>query len=198
MPEQESTMAENTDLYNIRRGRVELNDWQRFSVADEAVLPESGNWLVPLAYWLEHAGTLRTSGIGVGVLLTPDDEVERLQGMLEGVSLVAVDFPSFTDGRGFSLGYLTRTRLGWTGELRAIGDVLIDTVHYLARCGFDSFTLKPGHDPEHALRQFRAFSVHYQKQYADPAGDVSMPAGLSAAVTSAIGSPAGSSADVAA
>jgi hypothetical protein len=41
-------------------------------------------------------------------------------------------------------------------------------VHYLARCGFDSFTLKPGHDPEHALRQFRAFSVHYQKQYANP------------------------------
>jgi len=169
MSEPASTMAESTDLYNIRRGRVEIDDWQRFSAESEVVPSGSGNWLVPLAYWLENADTLRSRAVGAGVLLTPDDDVERLQGMLDGVSLVAVDFPSFTDGRGFSLGYLARTRLGWTGELRAVGDVLIDTVHYLARCGFDSFTLKPGHDPEHALRQFRAFSVHYQQQYANPA-----------------------------
>ena len=158
------------NLYNIRHGQVERSDWQRF--APDAKLPESGGWLVPLSYWLEHADALRGSGVRLGVLLTPDDELEQLRERFQGVSLIAVDFPSFTDGRGFSLGYLVRTRLGWAGELRAVGDVLIDTVHYLARCGFDSFTLKPGHDPEHALRQFHAFSVHYQQQYANPATGV--------------------------
>jgi uncharacterized protein (DUF934 family) len=187
MSEQASTMTGDTNLYNIRQGHVGLDDWQRFS-ADETGQPESGNWLIPLAYWLEHADALRARGIGLGLLVTPDDEAESLQGKLEGVSLVAVDFPSFTDGRGFSLGYLIRSRLKWTGELRAVGDVLIDTVHYLARCGFDSFTLKPGHDPEHALRQFRAFSVHYQKQYVNPAaGDPG--AGLPAAGDPATGAP---------
>lgn len=169
MSEQANTMADNTNLYNIRHGHVALDDWKRLSADGEAGQPESGNWLIPLSYWLEHADELRSRSLGLGLLLTPDDEVEGLRGALEGVAVVAVDFPSFTDGRGFSLGHLVRTRLGWTGELRAVGDVLIDTVHYLARCGFDSFTLKPGHDPEHALRQFHAFSVHYQKQYVDPA-----------------------------
>jgi uncharacterized protein (DUF934 family) len=84
------------------------------------------------------------------------------------ITLIAIEFPTYTDGRGFSLAQILRTQLGWLGELRAVGDVLIDTIHYLARCGFDSFLVKEGHDPELALKSFETFTVHYQKSYLKP------------------------------
>ncbi|MCV6906162.1 MAG: DUF934 domain-containing protein, partial [Achromobacter xylosoxidans] len=86
-----------------------------------------------------------------------------------GIAFIAVDFPVYTDGRGYSLAQLLRTRYQWTGELRAVGDVMIDTIHYQARVGFDSFLVKPGHDPRKALDAFKTFTVHYQKTYRAPA-----------------------------
>lgn len=172
MPDQPiATPADIQPLYNIRAGIVQEDDWQRFVPDGSGALPVSGRWLVTQTLWLEQADELRERHIELGVLIEPADDALLLQGRFDGLALVAVDFPVFTDGRGFSSGYLVRSRLGWTGELRAVGEVLIDTVHYLARCGFDSFTLKPGHDAAHALKQFKAFSVHYQRQYATPAGD---------------------------
>ncbi|GAA5235744.1 DUF934 domain-containing protein [Verticiella sediminum] len=148
----------------VRADGVSQDDWQRFEPADAAALPAAeGRWLVPLATWLAHEAALR--GREVGVLVAPGDDVRDLEGHLEGLALIAVDFPSFVDGRGFSSGRLLRTALGWEGEMRAVGDVLIDTVFYLSRCGFDSFTMKPGHDGEAARGQLHAFSVSYQPQY---------------------------------
>jgi len=86
----------------------------------------------------------------------------------EAIALIAIDFPIYTDGRGFSLAQIFRNQHGWKGELRAMGDVLIDTIHYLARCGFDSFLVKEGHDPQLALQAFETFTVHYQKSYPQP------------------------------
>ncbi len=155
----------------VRADGVSTDDWQRFVPAEGgATLPDAGaKWLVSVPVWREHADTLRARGEPVGVVVEPGDEVMDLEGRLDGVSLVAVDFPAFADGRGFSSGRLLRTRLGWTGEMRAVGDVLIDTVFYLSRCGFDSFEVKPGHDPEHARQQLHAFSVNYQPNYLQPA-----------------------------
>jgi uncharacterized protein (DUF934 family) len=108
----------------------------------------------------------------VGILFKPDDDPLALApaGKLDanGIALIAIDFPLYTDGRGYSIAQILRTRLGWTGELRAVGDVMIDTIHYQARCGFDSFLLKAGHDPQLALEAFNAFSFHYQKTYPKP------------------------------
>jgi len=160
--------AAEAPRYTITSQAIFTDDWQRFTPDAAPLPPEAGNWLVPLDVWLQHAETLRARPQPVGVLIAPGDDVTRLAGQLHGLALVAVDFPTFTDGRGFSSGRLLRTRLGWQGELRAVGDVLIDIVHYLARCGFDSFTLKPGHDPEHAQRQFGVFTVHYQNGYLKP------------------------------
>lgn len=157
----------------VRADAIVADDWQRFTPeADANALPPEGTkWLVPVATWLAHDATLRTRAEPVGVLVAPADDVMALEGRLDGLSVVAVDFPAFADGRGFSSGRLLRTRLGWTGELRAVGDVLIDTVFYLSRCGFDSFAVKPGHDPELARQQLRAFSVNYQPNYIQPAGE---------------------------
>ncbi|MFQ6685610.1 DUF934 domain-containing protein, partial [Bordetella pertussis] len=109
----------------------------------------------------------------VGVQLPPDarlDELTGPDGELDraALSFIAIEFPVYTDGRGYSLAQLLRRRYGWDGELRAVGDVMIDTIHYQARVGFDSFLVKPGHDPQRALAAFRTFSVHYQHTYPAP------------------------------
>nr|MBF0684750.1 hypothetical protein [Pseudomonas sp.] len=90
MSEHMDAQTDVVDLYNIRHGRVERNEWQRFTPDATQSLPQAGSWLVPLSYWLEHADSLRSPGVRIGLLLTPDDEVERLQGRFEGVSIIAV------------------------------------------------------------------------------------------------------------
>ncbi|GAA4340413.1 hypothetical protein GCM10023144_40070 [Pigmentiphaga soli] len=128
---------------------------------------------MPLSTWLEAKDTLRARRHPVGILFGPDDDPRELaedgKFDVDGVALIAVDFPVYTDGRGYSIAQVLRTRLGWRGELRAVGDVMIDTIHYQARCGFDSFLLKPGHDPQLGLQAFQLFTAHYQKTYPKPA-----------------------------
>ncbi|MCR9279124.1 MAG: DUF934 domain-containing protein [Pseudomonadaceae bacterium] len=81
---------------------------------------------------------------------------------------IAINFPAFNDGRGLSLAVLLRTRLGFTGELRAVGDVHQDILHYMRRCGFDSYELPDGRDPEQALKLLSPYSVQYQASVEDP------------------------------
>ncbi|PYE37191.1 uncharacterized protein (DUF934 family) [Rhizobium sp. PP-F2F-G38] len=78
---------------------------------------------------------------GLGVLVNPADDVSRLQPYLDHIALVAVAFPAFNDGRAFSHASLLRVRLKFDGEIRAIGDVLIDQVPLMLRCGIDSFAV---------------------------------------------------------
>lgn len=80
---------------------------------------------------------------------------------------VAIDFPAFTDGRGYTSARLLRTRLGYRGELRAVGEVLRDQHFFMKRCGIDSYLLKPGKDIESALAAFNDFSVTYQAAAGD-------------------------------
>lgn len=84
---------------------------------------------------------LESGESGLGVLVNPADDVTKLQPYLDQLSLVAVAFPAFNDGRAFSHASLLRSRLHYTGELRAIGDVLIDQVPLMLRCGIDSFSV---------------------------------------------------------
>ncbi|MFB2551660.1 DUF934 domain-containing protein [Ensifer soli] len=79
--------------------------------------------------------------VGLGVLIRPADDVTRLEPYLYRLEVVAVAFPAFNDGRGFSHASLLRTRLGYANELRAVGDVLIDQIPLMLRCGFDSFAV---------------------------------------------------------
>jgi len=77
----------------------------------------------------------------LGVLINPADDVRKLEGHLDRLALVAVAFPAFNDGRAFSHASLLRTRLGFAREVRAVGDVLIDQIPLMLRCGIDSFAV---------------------------------------------------------
>ncbi|MGE6918764.1 DUF934 domain-containing protein [Achromobacter kerstersii] len=143
-------------------------------VAAEGQVPtDEPGWVVPLSIWKTSRATLRRHQHPVAVLLGADADLRDLaepDGTLNpaGIAFIAVDFPVYTDGRGYSLAQLLRTQYQWTGELRAVGDVMIDTIHYQARVGFNSFLVKPGHDPKKALAAFQTFTVHYQKTYRAP------------------------------
>ncbi len=95
--------------------------------------------LLPLDAFLEAVG--ETNDVGLGVLIAPADDVKKLEPYLDRIALIAVAFPAFNDGRGFSHASLLRERLGYAGELRAVGDVLIDQVPLMLRTGFDSFAV---------------------------------------------------------
>lgn len=95
--------------------------------------------VVGMAAFLESAAADGTRD--VGVLVNPADDVRRLEPYLERIALIAVAFPAFNDGRAFSHASLLRSRLGFKGEIRAVGDVLIDQVPLMIRCGIDSFAV---------------------------------------------------------
>ena len=120
-----------------------------------AVLVPAHTWVAQRAHWQRHDGPL-------GVLLAPHDDPAAIAADLPRLALVAVAFPSFTDGRGYSIARLLRQRHGWRGPLRAVGDIQRDQLFLLARCGFDSFALRDDQDADEALAAFDDFTEVYQ------------------------------------
>jgi uncharacterized protein (DUF934 family) len=140
-------------------------------LAPDAPIPPSGDVIVSVAQWTAYnaavdAAAPERSG-RLGVVLHSDELPEQIQ-HLDRLPLIAIDFPKFGDGRGYTSARLLRERFGYKGELRAVGDVLRDQLFYMARCGIDSFALKAGKDIEGALAAFDDFSVAYQAAADDP------------------------------
>lgn len=108
------------------------------------------------------------AGAGDVLRLEPADDPSALAHRLASVARVEVNFPSFTDGRGYSIARLLRERHGYRGELRAVGDVQRDQLFNLARCGFDAFQLREGEDAGAALAAFGDFSEAYQASIERP------------------------------
>jgi uncharacterized protein (DUF934 family) len=102
------------------------------------------------------------------VVLEPTDDPRAIADKLPGLKLVAVNFPKYADGRGYSIGRLLRERYGYKGELRAIGVVARDHLRLLAQCGFDSFQLREGEDAAEALAGLADFTESYQATAAQP------------------------------
>ena len=162
-----------------KTGQAELiaNDWQVFRATEgeeSAALPQ-GKVIVPFSWWLTR-GTkeqhqARSLKGEIGVWFSPEDDVlAHADAISEGLKvwpILAVDFPIFRDGRGYSTAALLRERFSWGGELRAIGDVLIDQLILGARSGFDSFALRADQNTDVALKQFDLFTVTTQNSWRD-------------------------------
>lgn len=117
-----------------------------------------GRLIAPLEQWQASA-----KGANIAPWLASDIELtDELAAELASAPLIAIDFPVFTDGRGYSTARLLRERYGYQGEVRAVGDVLIDQLFYLSRCGFDAFSLREDQIIEDALRALKTFSRSYQ------------------------------------
>jgi uncharacterized protein (DUF934 family) len=112
-------------------------------VADDAALPD-GAVLVSLARFQKERDTLLARNTPIGVRLQASENPEALGADVNHFSLIALEFPKFRDGRAFSWARMLRTRLGFTGEIRAVGDFLYDQVNYQHRVGFDAWEV-PDH-----------------------------------------------------
>ncbi|NVK40017.1 MAG: DUF934 domain-containing protein [Oceanospirillaceae bacterium] len=146
----------------INREVVNQDTWQ-FLDAEATIeqLPADGDVVVPLALYLEHRDALLARNGALGVQFNGDDEIEPLLADLDKLALVAVEFPVFRDGRGFSQARVVR-RAGFSGQLRAVGDVTRDRFEYLYRCGFDALQVPEERFNPEALNAFGEIGVYYQ------------------------------------
>lgn len=145
----------------IEHGKVVSNDaWTH--LADDEALPGQGDVTVTLARFEKERAILEPQLGRLGVRLGPEDEPAALGDAVKSLRLIAIAFPKFTDGRGYSIARLLRDRYGFGGQLRAVGNVLPDQMFYMRRCGFDAFELTEGKPVEDALKALEGFSVTYQ------------------------------------
>ena len=123
-------------------------------------LPREGQ-LLTLEQWHAVRDTWPT-GLRTGVTLANTVDVQDLQADLPRLALVVLQFPKWTDGRAYTQARLLRQRLRYTGEVRATGDVVVDMLPLLHRCGFDAVVLRQGQSLDDAQQALRFFDSHYQ------------------------------------
>lgn len=143
----------------IKDKQIIEDNWSH--IADNDSLTEE-NITVSLARWKEEKKNLCRDKKGIGIRLLPSDNVEDIAEDLDKISLVALEFPAFTDGRSFSHASILRNRYGFDGEIRAIGNYMPDQVFYLSRVGVNSFQLKTQGELDTALSTMNDFTVKYQ------------------------------------
>ena len=150
---------------DIIKGRtIVADDWKVIRLGEgqtvDLALPE-GKLIVPLSIWQKRREELLQRN-ALGIWLSDTDEPSLVADDLKHFQVVAIDFPKFANGRGYSSAALLRTRYGYLGELRAIGDVLRDQMFYLARVGFDAFAVREDRPIEEALQALNDYSITYQ------------------------------------
>ena len=179
-------MSQNKSVLLYPKGgkpSIIANEWLVWNTDESelSTLDQKQKVLVPFSWWLAHGQAdaknpdselaKRIAAKSIGVWFAADDDILKHAAVIEAGksawSLVAADFPIFRDGRSFSTAALLRERFAWTGEIRAIGDVLIDQLILGARSGFDSFALRADQNNDVALKQFEFFTVTTQNSWRD-------------------------------
>jgi uncharacterized protein (DUF934 family) len=151
----------------IKDKKVVQDDWTvlRLSETDtpDSVSVPAGKVIIPLQVWKLQKSVLSQRS-DIGVWFASDEQAKELTEDIQHFtsSLIAIDFPKFADGRGYSIAYNLRTRFHYIGELRAIGDVLRDQLFYMQRVGFNAFATREDKNIHDALKGLTDFSEAYQ------------------------------------
>ena len=149
-------------LIRWRDDRARWSD-DRFTVlADDEPAP-AGDVIVSLARFHAEGERLIGEGRAVGVRVAADEPVESLAYDLPAITVVALEFPKFKDGRAYSAARILRERCGYAGEVRAVGDVLLEQARFMVRCGFDAFEPADGTGPEQWTTAASMFRHVYQR-----------------------------------
>jgi len=133
------------------------------SPADQLLLTLE-QWHAVRSHWSEQV----TAGKRLGLQLSNDADVEALKPDLARLALIALSFPKWTDGRAYTQARLLRARLGFQGEIRATGEVLVDMLPLLQRTGFDAVQLRADQRVDAAQRALGFFAAHYQGDVREP------------------------------
>jgi uncharacterized protein (DUF934 family) len=145
----------------ISNGELVQDNWTIVS-KDAATLPAGSNLILPINLWLNEKTNL-ASREDIAVWLDSDEiPSSEFCEDLNRLPMVAINFPVFTDGRGFSIARILRDRFQFRGELRAIGYILRDQLCFMKRCGFNSFVLPDSTNVEEAIESLNDFTEFYQ------------------------------------
>ncbi|WP_246624795.1 DUF934 domain-containing protein [Oceanobacter mangrovi] len=138
------------------------NDDPWVVVADDEMVQEYN--LISLDRWIHQQAELQplASRGKLGLYLNSDQTADLVAEQCRNFAVISVDFPKFTDGRGYSAARLLREQYHYAGDLRAVGDVLIDQLFFMKRCGFSSYALREDQNEANALAAFSSFSQPYQ------------------------------------
>ena len=149
----------------IKDGAIVENSWALMAKPEtDATNAEvaSGKVIVPLSVWLAQKNQLQMRN-DIGVWLDSDETADQIGNDAKSLPLIAINFPLFMDGRAFSTAKLLRERFGFTGELRAIGNLIRDQLCYLRRCGVNAFAFSnPDIKLEEAVKSLNDFTEYYQ------------------------------------
>lgn len=144
---------------------------KRETLKETELEKDKGKYILPFGLWK----TLQSEAVingeqqsQQGFWLGPDDEEESVKPWLAVVPIIALQFPSFRDGRAYTQAYVLRIRLGWLGELRAVGDVLRDQLSHMRQCGFNSFAIRADKSATDALKGLAGISVLYGRSVIQP------------------------------
>jgi uncharacterized protein (DUF934 family) len=149
-------------LIRFEGGQMVAADDPFTSVADDEGLVQ-GDVIVSLTRFQAEGERLLSEGRSVGVRLEADEDVEALAYDLPRISLVALAFPKFRDGRAYTSARLLRERYAYKGEVRAVGEVLREQAQFMVRCGFDAFAPADGATPDQWEQAARRFRHVYQR-----------------------------------
>lgn len=152
-----------------KNGELLADNWQVLAKDATPAANElgAGNWLVHINWYLQNQEALADAS-NVSVWLDSDDEAASVADLVNRLPVIGVNFPVFTDGRGFSIGRTIRERYKFAGELRAIGNFMQDQLFYLKRCGFDAFVISDAANVESMAQSLRDFSDFYQAAVDQP------------------------------
>ncbi|GGB85479.1 hypothetical protein GCM10011352_09140 [Marinobacterium zhoushanense] len=137
-------------------------------VDDDQPLDGISSPIISFARWQALRETGEEGQLSYGVLLGPDDDPEAIAPWLDTLPLIALEFPSFRDGRAYTQANLLRTRYGYKGDLRATGDVLRDQLGLMRHCGFSSFAVREDRSVSEALKGLFGFDMIYARSVTNP------------------------------
>ncbi len=149
-------------LVKLEGGRPVAAEDPFLDIAEDDPTLGQGAVILTLTRLQAEGDDLLAAGRTVGVRLNADQDVEQLRPWLDRLALVALVFPKFRDGRQYSQATLLRQRYGFTGEIRAVGEVLQEQGHFMVRCGFDAFVPADGAGPEEWARVMARYRHVYQ------------------------------------
>jgi uncharacterized protein (DUF934 family) len=148
----------------VSRGKLVEDPYVDVSATE--TIPDRGSIIVSLTQWQTHAAALRERADPLGLRLKSSETPETVADDLDAFAVIALEFPAFRDGRAYSYARILREHYGFSGELRAVGDVLMEQLHFMLRVGFDAFELEADDPLAVYERALEDFSVWYQ-----PTGD---------------------------
>ncbi|MDX2426611.1 MAG: DUF934 domain-containing protein [Cycloclasticus sp.] len=151
----------------IKNAQITQDNWN-YLVENKPL--QANNNIVNLDYWQTNKEALISSGKPVGLRLGGDENPDNFIADLMHFSLIAIEIPCFTDGRGYSLAKILRETNHFKGEIRAVGDILPDQAQYLNRVGFDALELPNEESANLALKKISEFSVFYQSSFVSTKG----------------------------